>query len=98
MGNEPSDELIGIQRRCLYLIGVAVVSPEKEHFPVLNVVDTVIADGDPVGICSGTEKSPEAINRGFEVGPSFLMIDPQFIAKLFSPVDSLKKMRRLLDS
>ena len=77
MKKEPSDELAGIQSHYFHFLVVGIVSPEKGHFPVLNVEDTVIADSDPVGISAQVLKDTlGAVKRRFAIDHPLFMVEP----------------------
>jgi hypothetical protein len=72
MKEEPSDELIGLESHSLLFIPIGIVPPAERDIAFLNLEDTVIADGDPVGISAkvlkdtiNTVKGRLAINNPF---------------------------------
>ena len=50
MKQEPSDELIRLDRHGLLCITLGVVPPAEGNLAVVHIEDTVITDGYPVGI------------------------------------------------
>jgi hypothetical protein len=50
MKQEQSDEFIRLDRHGLLCIAVGVVSPAEGNLAVVDLEDTVITDGDSVGI------------------------------------------------
>ncbi len=50
MQKESSDELIGLKGHHLLLIVICVITPSERNIAVFGLDDTIVADGDPVGI------------------------------------------------
>jgi hypothetical protein len=76
MEQEPSDELIGIQRHDLVPVAVGVITPEEGNLAVLKREDTVITDGNPVGISAEVLKnSLSVLERGLAVDDPFFAVE-----------------------
>ncbi len=68
MKKEPADKLVGLEGHGLLAVMVGIISPEEGNLAVLDCADTVIADGDPVGISAEVLKGPlGAIEGGFAI-------------------------------
>jgi hypothetical protein len=76
MKKEPPDQFIGLQRQGLLAVTVGIISPEKRNMAVLDSEDTVIADGDSMGIPAEVPKdAPGAIKGGFAIDDPLLMVE-----------------------
>jgi len=76
MKKEPPDKFIGLQRHGLLTVPVGIISPEKRNMAVLDSEDTVIADGDSMGISAEVLKDPlGAIEGRFAVDDPLLVIE-----------------------
>ena len=64
MEQEPADKLKGLQCHKLLLVPISIISPDKEDLPVLHLEDTMIADGDPVGVSSQIIKECLSVFKG----------------------------------
>ena len=77
MKQEPSDKLLGLERHHLLLIPVSIITPAKRNGAVFSRQDTVIADGDSVGISAEVLKYPFGpVERRLAVDDPFLMVKP----------------------
>jgi len=75
MEQESSDELLGLQRHDLLFVPSGVIPPSEGNRTVLESKDTVIADGDSVGISAQILKDPLGTVEGrFAIDDPFLMI------------------------
>ena len=76
MKKEPPDKFIGLQRHGLLTVPVGIISPEKRNMAVLDSEDTVIADGDSMGIPAEVLKDPlGAIEGRFAVDDPLLVVE-----------------------
>jgi hypothetical protein len=76
MEKEPSDELIGLERHSLLFIPIGIVPPAERDIAVLDFDDTVIADGNPMGISAKVLKDTlSSVKRRFAVDNPFFMIE-----------------------
>ena len=76
MKEEPSDELIGLESHSLLCIPIGIVPPAEGDIAVLDFEDTVIADGNPVGVSAKILKDTlGSIKRRFAVDNPFLMVE-----------------------
>ena len=76
MKQEPSDELVSLERHGLLTVVVCIISPSKGNIAVLDGEDAVIADRDPVSISAEVLKDPlGAIERRFAIDDPLLMIE-----------------------
>ena len=75
MKQEPSDELVSLERHGLLTVVVCIISPSKGNIAVLVGEDAVIADRNPVGISAEVLKDPlGAIEGRFAIDDPLLMI------------------------
>jgi len=75
MKQEPSDELVSLERHGLLMIVVSIISPEERDIAALDIKDSVIADGDPVGISAEVLKDPRSAIKGrFAIDDPLLMV------------------------
>jgi hypothetical protein len=79
MKKEPSDKLVCFQFHGLLSVAVCIVPPEEGNIAVMDVEDTVITDGDPVGISAEVLKDPFGAIKG-----RFAIDDPFFIIEMAS--------------
>ena len=76
MKKEPPDKFIGLQRQGLLTVTVGIISPEKRNLAVPDSEDTVIGDGDSMGIPAEVLKDPlGAIEGRFAVDDPLLVIE-----------------------
>jgi len=76
MKKEPSDKFIGLQRHGLLTVPVGIISPEKRNIAVPVGEDTVIADGDSMGIPAEVLKDPlGAIKGRFAIDDPLLVVE-----------------------
>ena len=76
MKEEPSDELIGLERHGLLFISIGIVPPAEGDITVLDLEDTVIADSDPVGISAQVLKDTLGTVEGWlAVDNPFFMVE-----------------------
>ncbi len=73
MKKEPSDKLVGLKGHGLLTVMVGIIPPEEGDLAVLEGVDAVITDGDPVGISAEVLKDPLGAIEG-----RFAVDDPLF--------------------
>ena len=78
MKKEPSDKLIRLERHGLFTVIVGIVSPEKRDIAILVGNDTIIADGNPVGISAEVLKNTFGATEG-----RFAIDDPLLFVELF---------------
>jgi len=81
MEEEPSDELMGLDRHGLLPIAVGVIPPAEGDLAILECEDAVIADGDPVGV------SAEVLEDPFGAVKGRLAVDDPFLVVKLSPED-----------
>ena len=76
MKKEPSDELICLERHGLLTVVVGIIPPPEKDFAVLDIEDTVIADGDSVCISTEIfENTFGATERRFAIDDPLLFIE-----------------------
>ncbi len=76
MKQEPSDELLRLEAHGLLAVLVCVIPPQEGDLAVADVEDTVIGDGDAVGISAEVLKYPlDAIEGGLAIDDPLLMIE-----------------------
>ena len=76
MKKEPADKFIGLQGHGLLTVPVGIISPEERNMAVPVGEDTVIADGDSMGIPAEVLKDPlGAIEGRFAVDDPLLVIE-----------------------
>lgn len=76
MKKEPPDKFIGLQRHGFLTVPVGIISPEKRNMAVPDSDDTVIADGDSMGIPAKVLKDPiGAIEGRFAIDDPVLLIE-----------------------
>ena len=76
MKKEPPDKFIGLQRHGLLAVTVGIISPEKRNMAVLDSEDTVIADGDSMGIPAEVLQDPlGAIEGRFAIDDPLLVVE-----------------------
>ena len=76
MKQEPSDELVRLERHGLFAVIVGIISPEKRDFAVLVGKDAIIADGDSVGISAEVIQDPfGSIKRRLAIDDPSLLIE-----------------------
>jgi hypothetical protein len=74
---EPSDKFICLERHGLFTAIVGIISPEKRNIAIPVGQDTIIADGDPVGISAEILKHPLGATKGrFAIDDPLLVIEP----------------------
>jgi hypothetical protein len=73
---EPSDELFHLEAHDLLAVLIRIIPPWEGDLAVTDVEDTVIGDGDPVGISAEVLKdSLDAIEGGLAIDNPLLMIE-----------------------
>jgi hypothetical protein len=76
MKEEPSNELIRFEGHDLLAVLVRIIPPWEGDLAVLDVEDTVIADGDPVSISAEVLKDAlDAIEGGLAIDDPLLTIE-----------------------
>ena len=76
MKKEPPDKFIGLQRQGLLTVPVGIISPEEGNVAIPVGEDTVIADGDSMGIPAEVLKDPLGVIEGrFAVDNPLLLIE-----------------------
>ena len=75
MQKEPSNELVSLERHGLLMIVVGIISPEQRNSAVPDSENTVVADGDPVGISAEVlQDTLWAIKGRFAIDDPLLMV------------------------
>lgn len=76
MKQEPSDELVSLERHGLLTVVVCIISPSKGNIAVLVGEDAVIADRNPVSISAEVLKDPlGAIEGRFAIDDPLLVVE-----------------------
>jgi hypothetical protein len=76
MKEEPSYELIGLERHSFLFIPIGIVPPAEGDIAVLHFKDTVITDSDPVGISAEVLKDTlGAVEGRLAIDNPFLVIE-----------------------
>ena len=83
MKKEPADKFIGLQGHGLLTVPVGIISPEERNLAVSVGEETVIGDGDSMGISAEVLKDPLGAIEGW-----FAIDDPLFMVEM--PAESLE--------
>jgi hypothetical protein len=76
MKKEPSDKLVGLEGHGFLTVMVCIIAPEEGDLAVLDGEDTVITDGDSMGIPAEVLKGPlGAIEGGFAIDDPLFMVE-----------------------
>jgi len=81
MEEEPSDELLGLHRHGLLFVAIGIIPPAEGNLSALEPKNTVVADGDPVGV------SPQILEHPFGAVKGRLAIDDPLLMVKRSPED-----------
>ena len=77
MKQEPSDELVSLEGHGLLTVMVCIIPPEEGNLAVAEGEDTVISDGDPMGISAEVLKDSLGAIEGW-----FAIDDPLFLVEM----------------
>lgn len=90
---EPSDKFISFERHGLLAVAVSIITPEKRNIAIPAVEDTVIADGDPVGISAKVLENTFGATEG-----RFAVDNPLLLIELFSEDLEVPELLEMADT